>query len=201
MNKEIKINDKVFVEIDNSNLTKALLNKAVSQKYLSQTFDNYKIIKTDNEMLIVDKEKVLVITNDGLYLIEDSSFLKSGKINHSFYKFSKLNSSEYYGVVTITNHEVSVRDYLKKEVFLTDGNECKILVDLVAISGLKSRYRFIDFIITADGKKIFKDNSYITPDEKIEDICNEILLKEIKKGFNGLLTSLDMENLRQQYSR
>ena len=86
--------------------------------------------------------------------------------------YNQIADKDYIGIVTILDYETSVRKCLSNILICTKNRtERKVIVDLALKVGI-SKYRFVMYDITDDGRILWNSSEYFTPCDSIVHLAN-----------------------------
>ncbi len=103
--------------------------------------------------------------------------------------FHHVADSKYIGIVTILDHEISLKKCLVEISFPPGQNKRKIIVDLALKCGV-NQYRFVVFDISAEGKVIWNSSEYIVPDSDIVNMADMYLKEKREIVINSMLSAV-----------
>lgn len=102
--------------------------------------------------------------------------------------YHKIADHDFLGIVTILDYETAVKECLSELVLcVQDYSQRKIIVDLALKVGI-SKYRFVEYKVTDDGKIAINSSRYITPSSEITQIANGIIGKRKELLSNSMLS-------------
>lgn len=103
--------------------------------------------------------------------------------------YNPIKDKNYIGIVTILDYETSVRKCLSSILVGTQNKVGrKVLVDLALKVGI-TKYRFVVFDITDDGKILWNSSKYITPCEDIVKLANSFIRQKSDILSNSMLSN------------
>lgn len=110
--------------------------------------------------------------------------------------FNQLNTSQYFGIITILDYEIRTSSLLKDLSFPPSEYDLskKVLVDMALKTGM-NQYRFIEFSVDSSGKIQSGSNKYVIPTFDVELEANSILQGNREIVLNSMLPEFKKEEL------
>lgn len=111
------------------------------------------------------------------------------------YEFNTFQNEEHSGIITILDYEISFLKTLKNQKLLKEIEErlqpsvCKdtrLIFDLALLSGV-NEYRFVEIRWIKD-HFLIKSKKYVTPNDKVTKVANQILVKYPESLKNSMLS-------------
>lgn len=111
------------------------------------------------------------------------------------YEFNAIQNEEYSGIITILDYEISFSKALKSTKLLKEiedklqlsaCKDTKLIFDLALLSGV-NEYRFVEVRWIKD-HFLIKSKKYITPNDKVAKVANQILAKYPEVLKNSILS-------------
>lgn len=111
------------------------------------------------------------------------------------YEFNAIQNEEYSGIITILDYEISFSKTLKSTKLLKEiedklqlsaCKDTKLIFDLALLSGV-NEYRFVEVRWIKD-HFLIKSKKYITPNDKVAKVANQILAKYPEVLKNSILS-------------
>lgn len=103
--------------------------------------------------------------------------------------YNSIMDKNYIGIVTVLDYETSIRKCLSSILVGTQNRmERKVIVDLALRVGV-SKYRFVVYDITNNGKILWNSGKYITPCEDIVKLANSFIRQKSDILSNSMLSN------------
>lgn len=110
--------------------------------------------------------------------------------------FNPINTSLYFGIITILDYEIRTNSLLKDLSFPPIDYDLskKVLVDMALKTGI-NQYRFIEFSVDSNGKIVLGSNEYVQPALNVKLIADSILQSNREIVINSMLPEFNKEEL------
>lgn len=111
------------------------------------------------------------------------------------YLINRLEYGEFNSIITLLDYQTQISRYLKS-IKISPNETGKLLIDTILCSGM-NEYRFIETTLNEDGTINFNQYKYVSVDNDVLEIANEIVKHQPVFLKNSVLPESQIKKIAQ----